>query len=115
MLLYAYSEGWIRFTPLAVPANPFYYIAHENKHHTDFFEVVWQGSGYNAEEDSDGDGIRDAFEIDTYGHLDHDFGYIMQEDWSEPRADAAGKAASADQSNWNKYWCDPSPNKKYQP
>ena len=59
-----YTEGWIRFTDLGCPGNPFYYIAHENKHHTDFFQEIWQGTGYEETEDEDEDGIRDDFEID---------------------------------------------------
>ena len=110
-----YAEGRVEFTDFGCPGNPFYYIAHENKHHTDFFDVIWQGTGYKAEEDSDGDGIRDGFEIEQYGSLDKSFDFIMQEDWSEPRAKAAGNAASTNESNWTKYWSDPGPNKGFQP
>jgi hypothetical protein len=114
--MYDYTQGWIVLTPDRCPGNPFYYIAHENKHHTDFFQEIWQGTGYNEDEDEgDEDGIRDDFEIDHYGNLDKSFDYIMQEDWSEPRANAAGNAASGDASNWNKYWCDPGTLKGYQP
>ena len=109
-----YTEGWIRFTALGCPIKPFYYIAHENKHHTDFFDVIWQGTGYKAEEDSDGDGIRDAFEIEQYGSLDKSFDFIMQEDWSEPRAHAAGLAADSLERR-KLMWDDPGLNKNFQP
>ena len=109
-----YTEGWIRFTDFGCPGNPFYYTAHENKHHIDFFQEIWRGTGYEEMEDEDEDGIRDDFEIDQYGNLSKTFDYIMQEDWSETRATAAGNAASGDTSNWNNYWCDPGTLKGYQ-
>ncbi|MCA1809703.1 MAG: hypothetical protein LC725_09690 [Lentisphaerae bacterium] len=81
----------------------------------DFFQEIWQGAGYESPDDEDKDGIRDDFEIDHYGNLDKHFEFIMQENWSESRADAAGNAASGDAANWNKYWCDTGTLKGYQP
>jgi len=97
-----YTLGAVFLSPWA-GNNPFYYIAHENKHHTDFFNVIWQGTGYQASQDTnDVDGIRNDFEIGLYGNIDNDFDYIMG-NWSEDRAVEAGNAASS-ASNWNKYW-----------
>jgi hypothetical protein len=73
-------------------------LAHEQKHENDFFDVIWQGGGYNLAADGDKDDLRDGFEIAQYGDTSKDSMYAFESEvahaaWSDVRADVAAKDA----------------------
>ena len=102
-------------TPPAVPnlASFVAMVAHEQKHETDFYEVIWQRRGYKRAEDGDRDDIRNNWETvagrwkraGDYTDDKGGFGNLSKNEefyfdtttadfaWSDVRADAAAAQA----------------------
>ena len=88
-------------------------VAHEERHELDFYDVIWQGGGYQQPADGDNDWLRNAWETDKggwetaglyednrggFGTPEKNEGYYFETTaanfaWSDVRADAAAKSA----------------------
>ncbi len=71
-------------------------LAHEQQHEDDFFEEIWEGGGYDAQKDNEGDTLRDDWEATQ----------VMDgsNEWGQWVFDVPGGADGTDQDKDSEVW-----------
>jgi len=77
------TTGISEITVFRIMSTGFHYctskMAHENKHESDFRNVVWAG-GFDSSKDVDNDGLRDSWEVANPGAVPN---HPSASDWSD--------------------------------